>query len=1062
MSKVTSAPVCGATLINQSILVWPGILTPLEVVDRLREMDGPLAVMVGGGGTVTFNERVQDLLVRSLEIHPETCIWQGGEATRIRLDPDAARLLAAWEARDNPQYRWDTLFSQYQRDLQTLLAREWANLLRSYPYPGIYAQVNTDLRLQASVEIDGELYAEVGLNPRDLKRFLKRYAPEAWAEFKRSGNVPLLYLTRYPVADFVGKCRVVLLPDRPAGKIYWSEPLLEGPAGGDEDGDGCATFLPHGWEEGKWLPVREAGPFPAPVLVDGRPFLNELVQSWKPVVEGEIRELVMGMLVKELTGLVTYLFWLFDRQLAVKRAEGRDVKGRVLAFRGSYREVCGLYAPLLERIMDAGKPGKSVGRKELNALAKVLRAYLKGVEKAEDHDRMRDWLHRAFLPFMTEEDLDRFDAMLGEIGVNAQAVRATAVGRLIASGRKPESQARTLEKILIALTEREIQPEDALNLLHDDAFGAEECVLPVPPASGEKAKEPAEDDGLTLDLEYRGQGMAELLEAVRYEGQPVFRNLQLLKNTADGTFLVRALWVPGWAPKSRDGSQRTYRVQFRLPKIEAYGDKGHFRVTYGSPHFYRPVYRFGTEGEPQKVTLKRYLKELLLEANRRLRKRHFPWNSNDRRTEIEEAVGFTIEAHLKGVLEEKLPASSPTYDWVHQYKVVIEVEPQGNLVDDWTVRRRALEWMEAHGFGVGYTSKGQPGSEAAYLDETGFPTYAVQWDPLIKYAQANPKRWAEYQPTDARKLAFPSPFPVKVKGSSRPSVLVEEDGEVTLTVAIGDILGVTVFPSCIDTVSVTPDGVALTALASEVREFVDVDRAEQYRQQVLEQDVPEEWITVETIYRDELPGMQRKFIRVTVSAAFEDEGKLKGIAPFKGAENAIPHRYWTSTGKIIHVLVPRSTAVKKQALSALLLGLLEKAGETEVDPNEPLETLVPRIQAKLRELKLDDQGLETVYWQDEEGRTHELGQLVVINLPFYRPAQTKTSTFSLRDDIAAELHTQLLAGIAPDTSHPEWAAHSDRFAELFRCWQDTHARTQQEASEEDALMAAYYQGQEDY
>jgi hypothetical protein len=344
---------------------------------------------------------------------------------------------------------------------------------------------------------------------------------------------------------------------------------------------------------------------------------------------------------------------------------------------------------------------------------------------------------------------------------------------------------------------------------------------------------------------------------------------------------------------------------------------------------------------------------------------------------------------------------------------------------------QCLRWaskLECIGVGVGYTNKSKPGQQFAFVDATGQPKYVKEYHPLITLDAASPKRWAEYDYSDAVELATlskcfesiwravkgnvpldceinrenlsallaqlplhvrknvawvehlvePTSSPLHVTGAGRAQSLANHETVVNTMVA--NIENVTIYNgACLDTIAACPSALLKLALIQTHEDLATMERVESYRETLIHHGVPVDFPGVFVIEErpiEKHPGLMVPKYRVTVTWPRLDAGKVKFLSPFKGTLNIIPIQFWYTDEKgnqqPVDVVFPKDTAVKagKEALGAVGSGMAAEAGIKSIkDTTATAEQYVTHIRAKLVAKGLDQDCVRDVTWANlyEEG-----------------------------------------------------------------------------------------------
>jgi hypothetical protein len=1005
----------------------PGVLDPdaHEAIRLAVPEASPLAVAFRSGGSVLIGKLVVPVAHVSLsqvQVLPAQLAYRNKlvVGVAIRLPDQLARLHAAWDAvSKGVEYDLTWLLKSYAADCGKEVGKLVENRVMRSLFDGLQGQASTDIRLPRNT---------VGMSRKTARLFFERLVKRhaSFAALQDLDGV-LILAQRFPVANPKGArwVKIIILPDVPDFQLLFNPIDWNDLNGGDTDGDQGFGSTDGKARIGKRLDV---GPYPHLVRYDEagyRGMLGRLAAGWTPTTPQAAVERVMSMCIKELVGSLDYTFHNLARAYAVSRASGiPDLTTRKREFRTAYLTIFGVYFPVQEKVMDARK--LDGGLDALYRLAEVLECAVAG--KAIDP--------AAFDPFLTDTQQGLFREILYLLNHTLGAVRTTAFGTLVAAGRKRS------EKIGDLLSRLDLEDEDLLATLQDDAVGTALCELPPKRKSRKKKEQVAEvprtawiDPEVKPDPQVPGDSLLALFRSVKYGQHALFTHVRFDGEYAPQGFNRVVFFVnPCWL--TTKGTSARHRVTLDFPAVFPVGKDGHCLVEFPGleARFFRPRFRL-VEGAAVKIGFGTLLKELLLQvANGLLQRRSL------HAYKVQDAVERPFKRGLLGLQirsltdpEEgrdgcKLLPSSPRLDLIHRGEFEVET-PGKSVVDRWLRRTVLLTLLAEAGYDVLSTSKGLPGTVVAKANRYGVPEYLHAINPYAVYLDG--KRRVE--PREIRRalpLTHPEPLKVQAQGTCVPPALQE-----SLTHLV-----VAVF-NCNANMFTRPDGtrfchdtlLGFAGIASQLAvarlEFFAQDRRQldQLITRLQELELP----ASVTMRCEEQPldlsgGLTAATWKIVLEGNIEDIGKIKAaVGPVKGVVTLLPLRAVarrTVRGKLIertiHLVVPQDTFERKKALDAVLYMQADKAGVTQVNRDLPLPELVAQIQAGLEERGEDPDGLEEIFVFHPDGTSYSLGMALVGNLPFYRPPQTGISSFAVRsghDGITTHVHALVMAGLTHQT-----------------------------------------------
>jgi hypothetical protein len=1001
-------------LMEQFMLVVPGVSDPsdLEAI-RSQLLDGPCPVAFRDGGIVPMagfkipvrKVELAELVIQSVQLDQEGLV---GPAVAIRLPLDLARVQAAWERsqnandKTNVDYDWELFFKQYQEDLGQSAGHLLRNWVMATRLNGLMAQAVSDIRLAEN---------EVGLGvetARQLQKLLAREIDPMVGELENIDGL-MLILERFPTASSDGAraCVLRILADRPEKQTFVNPKVWQLLQGGDEDGD-----LAHNGttEELRFGPSREVGPFPAITQFNGAPVLVTLVLGWAPVTPEAAVTRVMGMCIKDLTGLLHHTFHCVSRAAAVNHALKYDPSEQKARIRSVYTRIFDeIYFELIESVMDAKKTDGSLDN---------LYGLAEGLQEGVDGGVLKPI---CFAPFVPEEKRALLIGMLKLAGNSISTTRQTAFGRLVAAGRKMPKRA---EQIIASILDQGVPVEQVIERMQQDALGERLLILNRPRRnSGEKNEFEGAADGTSGDrsLDWSVASSFTLL----WRDKQAMRVLQRGVDKKNGRPLIQLEVVPRWWKGQSD--LPAWWVMLELPVTRVIGGDGHQVVKLGpSERFFRPIWTL-EGGQVVLWDLERSLTEALKLAVVELSKR----KGKMTQARVELALQKAVRAWVNN-----LPLSNEKEVLIRrfQFEVDTRVSDDQGVQAKWDVLEKILTELSLKGFDVLSTSKNKPGAYVMKAEANGLPSYLQAINPFARYL--DPKRRVE--PLEIRQsldLFSPTELSVSMLGKKLPGVL--QRSVVELNVAIFDCnlnrfddgRGATF---CHDTLIGCPSIVEKIALAG-----LDLVAEDEFEKDRLIADLMEEGIGIDAIEVTPEPvrlgeGLTKTQFRVTVRCKVTDIGKIKScVGPVKGIPNVIPIQLFSGDDlQEIDLVIPRDTVLRKKALDLVLYLLAAKKGIAKVDPTLELADLVALLgPEELTEIK------------DKEGNV--LGKALVGKLPFFRPNQTGRSQFALRAGrrgVKIHTHAMIMAGIGYAT--PQFV--NQEFCQIVQTMQRVSALSKKE------------------
>jgi hypothetical protein len=1008
-------------LMEQFMLVVPGVSDPsdLEAI-RSRLLDGPCPVAFREGGIVPMagfkipvrKVELAELVIQSVQLDQEGLV---GPAVAIRLPLDLARVQAAWERsqnandKTNVDYDWELFFKQYQEDLGQSAGHLLRNWVMATRLNGLMAQAVSDVRLAEN---------EVGLGvetARQLQKLLAREVDPAIGELESLEGL-MIILERFPTASSEGAraCALRILADRPEKQTFVNPKVWQLLQGGDEDGD-----LAHNGttEKIEFGPSREVGPFPAITTFNGAPVLDTLVLGWAPVTPEAAVTRVMGMCIKDLTGLLHHTFHCVSRAAAVNHALKYDPSEQKARIKSVYTRIFDeIYFELIESVMDAKKTDGSLDN---------LYGLAEGLQEGVDGGVLKPI---CFAPFVPEEKRALLIGMLKLAGNSIGTTRQTGFGRAVAAGQwltKPNKKKGTPPQavsLISTILDQGIPVEQVIERLQQDALGERLLILNRPRRnSGEKNEFEGAADGAGGDrsLDWKVSDPF----ALTWRDKQVMRVLKRGVDKKNGRPLIQLEVVPRWWKGQSD--LPAWWVMLELPVTRVVGADGHQVVKLGpSERFFRPIWTL-EDGEVVLWDLERSLTEALKLAVVELSKR----KGKMTQARVELALQKAIRAWVNN-----LPLSNEKEKLIRrfQFEVDTRVSDDQGVQAKWDVLEKILKELSLKGFDVLSTSKNKPGAYVMKAEANGLPSYLQAINPFARYL--DPKRRVE--PLEIRQsldLFSPTELSVSLLGKKLPAVL--QRSVVELIVAIFDC-NLNRFDDgkggtfCHDTLIGCPSIVERIALAG-----LDLVAEDEFEKDRIVADLMEEGIGIDAIEVTPEPvrlgeGLTKTQFRVTVRCKITDIGKLKScVGPVKGIPNVIPIQLFAD-GKEIDLVIPRDTVLRKKALDLVLYLLAAKKGITKVDPTLELADLVALLgPEELTEIK------------DKEGNV--LGKALVGKLPFFRPNQTGRSQFALRAGrrgVKIHTHAMIMAGIGYATP----AFVNEEFVQIVSVMQQAAALNKKE------------------
>ncbi|MFN3653424.1 MAG: hypothetical protein ACK47B_27920 [Armatimonadota bacterium] len=923
--------------------------------------------------------------------------------TLLELPPDWARIWSYEAAlREGRPRDPGPLLQAVRRSLWEETSRHLEqHLLRTHLAPGFQAQADTDLRLCPG---------EVGVSRRVLQRLLRHLEVPRVPAPGGSLGYPAV-LTRFPVAGPDGSRRVLLrvLPDRPEWKLWTHPAELALLHGGDTDGDLLyVSLLPEASVSLEPLPRTPRLELTAPDSLT----LRSLTDLWQPTTREAAIQQVLGARVKDLTGLLTYVFHCLARAAATGERQSRTSPRTI------YREVFGLYFPLIEAVMDARKPG-GAGPQAVEALARSLQELLQGGPLSRN----------GFAPFLSEDQLDQLQRLY-ERSRRMRLTRATAGGCLLgAGGELPRWSAR----VLSALRARGLPKHALLSALREDLLLTRPLWLPegtstlVPPA-------PVQERQLQLTPPVPEVGsFPELFQAVQYEDRPVFQVLRVEDPAGYPALWLRTL--PWW--KVRTERCRAYpELRVQLPAVAPAGPRGHYRVHLpgGKKRLFRPVVRLTSDGVRVEGLYQTLLRQVL-----GVMERFYSgeiWSDGGK---LERALNRCLREWVQG---EELDDSTPQGDFLGLSEVRLAVPEELELEDRWQVLETLLGWAAEHGYDVSATSRGKPGTLAALANARGEALYGEFLNPFYRYSPTG-RRGELRGIREALPLQSPAQALVELRG--RPLPPAYHDRVTVVQVALLDT-NHSVFPGlqdqesptlCFDTLLATAAGIERLRVAEECF-TVGETQLPRFLQRLRDLGLRDEQLDCRELphylgHWEGEPLCETRY-ELRVRTGSTDTGKVKSlIGPLKGTLTRVPGRVFTLdpvTGaeREVELVWPATSARKKQAVDlglALAYGKLARAKGTpvELEPETNLEELVQQAEAELAAAGYAPDGTEELWAEVEvpgseaaggkQTVRYRLGRALVGPLPVYRPPHTETQSarFLLAPDgVKTEIHSLILAG----------------------------------------------------
>lgn len=991
----------------------PGVFTTLNRSAVEAALSGvpdflPLLLALTGGGRIkmepvevkkgTAIQHAFDLPVPAADwgqLYMEPVVNEAGvKGLLIRLPGHLACLHAAWTAyRTEQPYSWTRFLIDYQRGLGEgagdLLAR-----LENSRFDGIQMQSDADPRLAPEIQPNGKQRYFVGMGPETARWFLagmRERHPDL--EGRESLAGAMLLLVRFPTVYRQSGIwvEVVILTDRPEGKIYHDPVVWAELQDGDDDGD--LAYLGIGRQRVRFQPERALPVYPELVLGANEVLLAGLVElkGVPSSVETDVLALRNARL-KELTGTITYVMKSLGYTYANRQAEqATDVAGRVAAKIAAFHEAYAVASVLVSGALDMKK---EEGAKDgVARFAQAMQAAMTG--------KLLDI--RPFAPFLPAEKHPGIFATLEKMVAattdssnqpSLRAARESAYGQYVVSANH---LTRSGGFIVDRMVGAGVPRERVWDALTEDALGITACPLAVPKPP-KKRKE-------TVPIAVRATALAttlpEIFSTLTWEGQPLFA-VDGVRETADCT-QVTVRFSPRW--KWWFDAARPLTMVLSLPRTQALAGSLHGHtvawLNRKNPRLYMPIFRWAM-GQPVRVDLCQYLQEAVMSV---LAGMNGQERAQSLRPKIQRSLQEAITRLVPSTAKERL---------VRRYEARVEVPEQTprDFVVEEEIRARLLAALATSGWDILTTSKNHPGTVVTWTGKHGVPSYILAVNPFEGHdmkKRRNEKRELRL----ALPLATPEAPVVTMVGQA---ALPEYLGEciTNLTVAVGDLTGVNYYQGTnggfgYDALICCPSALKKLAL----RELVIVAKNETDRDALLER-LEGEGLTVESVDWTETvaeDGYTRGRWEIRVAGPIEDGGKIKAcVGPLKGVMSVIPVQLYDANGEAIDLVVPFETLKKKKGVSVWLTLLCQAAGITAVDPGEALESLVARLAVAIGDM--DPRTVVHALHTDGTERCYPLGLMLTGQLPFFRPEQTTRQTARLklgRRGIKMQPHAALLA-----------------------------------------------------
>lgn len=922
----------------------------------------------------------------------------------IRLCPWMIRVQAAFEATlCGVKYNWERFHKDYRKDIAEALSKMVEDHVLTTPRAALQAHAAFDPRVGKD---------EVGLTIGDARRLGLIAGHQQIAGRK-------VILGRWPAAGehsfrFV---TVVILPDQEDGMIYLNAESWRDLHGGDFDGD-LAYVMVDGWEIG--AEEREVGTYPKVEILNSAPVVDTLVENFKVLTVNESIDLVMGMLIKKLTGSLTTVFHVLARSAAVNYAGNETFPGETgVKVRKAYAGVFQVFFPVLEGTMDCRKD--LAKKAALEKIATCLQHVMNG-------GAMDTEAFNVFLPEGMDVKFKHMVHLASGMKTNIatlSAVRNTATGRLIAAGSG--GRARATERLMENLLRRCMLPEEMLAKLQQDAMG--EMFLYV----GRKNANNQVSDDLSEEVEKTGtpfiaQGATtvnEVFENIHYMGKKVFEVRSIEEDGHQLSVVVRL--TPHWmAP-----SVQTMRIRVDIPNpILKDGDErkasedGHMIIQMPNckPRMYRPRL-MNKDGELHMETFAEYLQSILVEALDKVQEITLV-TSNNLANRVDALVNNLILESFRDdlqLIQQKTKVNGLKLKQTTSYMILrsqypLYVPENKDVVIEWAQREELLKMATAAGFDSLSTSKNKPGEVVAKASKFGLPSYLLAVNPFARFL--DPKRRPEIREIKNREPLYWKGGDIKLPkvkrvGPALPVAMAEGMREVVCMIADTNLNN---FGQ--DTLLCTEALWENLKLAMFDMEAEDMKEVEQRLNDLKLQgyDVSKLKISPRDERMDGGIVGESYIITVEQEDGIRDAGKIKScVGPVKGVPSLIPGLRLFANGREIELIVPRETIERKKGLDFWLYMAYEtvanaKGEMVEIDPEMSMDDLVLNAKIGLEEVTGNEDGLVDI--TDQDGNV--LGKAFVGAVPFFRPTQTKIGTFrkrGLNNPCQLEVHAAILAGV---------------------------------------------------